>query len=83
MANGNGFTPTEQRIIDVLSDGMRHKQDELLKCIEDELATPSNLYSHISRIRKKIHPIGRDVVCRVTGWRRQYQLMSMIKTDDD
>lgn len=71
------FTPTEQRIVDMLSDGLPHSREELVGTI-DELATRKNLQVHITRIRNKLRPIGEDVVCEAVSLRyRHVRLISM------
>lgn len=55
------FTPTEQRIMDVLNDELPHTRDELLKCLEDSVATAKNLHPHLSGIRGKIAFIGQTI----------------------
>ena len=55
------FTPTEQRILDVLNDGLRHTVDELRHCLTDELSV-SAVKVHVCHIRAKLKEVGRDVV---------------------
>lgn len=52
----NGYTPIQKAILEVLSDGRRHTRPELLVCLNDELAEPTNLQPHITAIRKKLPP---------------------------
>lgn len=61
------YTPTEQRIIDVLADGEAHPRSELMACIEDEMALPSALALHLVNIRKKLRPLGQTVLCLNNG----------------
>lgn len=58
----NGFTPTEQRIIAVLADGQPHARKELMGCLDDELAEKTALKRHLTRLRKKLRPQGRDIM---------------------
>lgn len=63
--NGKGkpeFTPTEGRIIALLSDGLNHRRAEILACI-DEFADGNTMRVHIFNIRTKLKKRGRDVVC--------------------
>lgn len=57
------FTPTETRILAVLSDGMPHRRDELMRCLWDELSSRAALKMQLSNIRAKLRPIGQDIVC--------------------
>ncbi len=65
------FTPTQQRIIDVLSDGKPHSRKELKGCLPDELAELKTVNVHIAHIRVKLRPIGEDIICEMGS---MYQL---------
>ena len=72
------FTPTQQLIMDLLSDGEPHKRAELLNAI-DPLCTPNTLQTHLSNIRKVIRPSGEDVVCELRErgiWYRRVRLLA-------
>lgn len=63
--NGTGkpeYTPTEERIVSLLSDGLNHRRAEILACI-DELADHRVMRVHIFNIRTKLKRKGRDVLC--------------------
>lgn len=60
---GVRFTPVEQRMIDLLADGMDHTRAELHTCLFDELAPLQAINGHITNIRKKIRHLGHDIVC--------------------
>lgn len=63
------YTPTEKRIMDLLSDGMAHPVPIILeRCFEDELTTASSLRVHITNLRDKI-PNGYDIVSRNGSYR--------------
>jgi hypothetical protein len=51
-----GLTATEQKIYDVLSDGLPHTVEELHGMLPDDLAGVSALRKHLSSIRDKIPP---------------------------
>ena len=55
------FTPTQQRLLKVLSDGERHEKDELWECLGDDKATGNNLRVHLTYLRKKLRAIGEDI----------------------
>jgi len=70
------YTPTETRLLNVLGDGKPHNRKELrLKCLNDELLE-SGLKMAISKLRKKINPIGQDIICTAT--RFEYILVRLI-----
>jgi len=58
-----GFTHTQSAILDILSDGLRHRKEELATCLPDELSAIDNLKFHLSNIRKVIRPRGEDIIC--------------------
>lgn len=71
--NGNGhvngdvvlnsrFTATEQRMLAVLSDGQRHRREELHACLWDNQGALSNIKMHLSNLRRKLRPKGQDIV---------------------
>lgn len=66
------FTPAQQRILQVLSDGRAHCRDELLEKVHDDRKTEvSTLRWHISEIRKVLERRGQGIVCENLGGRRQ------------
>lgn len=54
--------PTEQRILDLLSDGQRHTREEIKGLLDDELADMVTVRIHVSNLRKKIAAKGENVV---------------------
>lgn len=58
------LSPTQTRIIRVLSDGMPHPREELRQCI-DGMATIGNISNHLSAARKILRPMGEDIVCEL------------------
>ncbi len=73
----NGFTPTEGKIMAILGDGLLHSREELHACLPDELGKRDNLKVHLSNIRKKLNPIGQDIVF-VSGGRPCYRLVRFL-----
>ena len=59
------FTPTQTKMLKVLDDGCRHTREELHGCLVDELGALSNIKTHISMIRKKLRPMGQDIICEL------------------
>ena len=57
------FTPTQRRILEVLKDGMPHKRKELIDCLQDEMADRIDLNCQLSLLRRKLRPIGHEIVC--------------------
>ena len=61
------FTPTEQRFLDLLSDGQPHGREELRGLLNDSLCDLSRIQIHVSRLRAKLRPLGQDIVCELGG----------------
>lgn len=73
------FTPTQQRIVDLLSDGKPHTRKELHGCLWDELASRSMIKYHLCHIRKVLRPRGEDILCLYLNRTYQYQHVKLIK----
>lgn len=77
------FTATEQRILDVLSDGLSHVRQELKDVLEDELAGKDALSFHMMNIRRKLEPIGQSVVCELRGRKVLYRHVILLRSLND
>lgn len=55
------FTPTQQRMLNVLADGRCHSAQELHACLFDDLAPLSAIYFHVSNLRKVLQRQGEDI----------------------
>lgn len=76
------FTPTEKRIMVVLSDGHRHRFDEMYGCIDDEQANHLNtLTRHVSAMRKKLRRRGLDILLEKNG-RMHYRVVRLLNTQE-
>jgi hypothetical protein len=61
------FTPTQQRILAVLEDGLAHPLKELQACLDDELANSNTFSVHLNSIRKVLRPRGEDIIAKHNG----------------
>ena len=77
----NGFTPTQQRIMNVLSDGMGHTYEELYACLDDDMAGDHTVNVHVYNIRLKIRP-GRDIVVRDRLTKPRWLLVRLMSDDE-
>lgn len=59
------FTPTEQRILDLLEDGLPHSRKDVIACLNDEMATRLNLNPHLTHLRNKLRPLGQTIICEL------------------
>jgi len=76
------YTPTQARIMEVLSDGERHSLEELHECLTDYRVTIPTIRVHICHIRKKLLPNRQDILSVNRGGRRFYQYVRLISTAD-
>lgn len=60
-------TPTQQRILERLSDGRAHSRKELHSLLWDDRSNEMTVAFHISMIRKLLWPLGEDIVSRRVG----------------
>ena len=72
------WTPTQTRILQLLSDGMKHRQKELLRIIDGEYASVATLHMHISLMRPKLRPIGEEIFVERTSDGTLYQHVRII-----
>ena len=76
------FTKTQLRIVEVLSDGKRHHSLELqmyLRKHEPEgIAKHKSVIVHITGIRKKLRPVGEDIVCEYFQRKKYYRHVRLL-----
>lgn len=75
----NGWTPTEKRIIDLLSDGLPHTRDEVFKCLWDDQSNLDAIKGHLSRMRDKAPHL--DIVCTLHHRRICYRLVRRLRDE--
>ena len=79
----DSFTPTQAKMLAVLADGQPHTRAELHACLVDELGPGSNIRPHLSAIRKKLRPIGQDIICEAVNYKyfyRHIRLLAPVKS---
>ena len=76
------FTPTQQRIVDLLNDGMPHTRQELHNCLEDRHSPISSINIHISALRKKLIPAGSTILCQLSSRRLYYRHVRLLNHVD-
>lgn len=78
LTNGAELTPTEDRILDLLKDGLpHHAHFELQKLLPDELSDRLALNNHLCRLRKKL----KGEIALICEFRRRnlyYRLVRLI-----
>lgn len=69
--------------MDLLSDGLPHFKEEILaKCLWDEDGGTTNVRQHMANLRKKLRPIGQDIVCVTNGnrYKNRYQHVILLRS---
>lgn len=79
----NGFTITERKMLELLSDGLPHRVEELRPCLFDELSTRTAIQVHICNIRKKLVGKGEDIVCVIRNRATSYQHVRLLASAND
>lgn len=59
------LSPTQKRILALLSDGHPHTRGALRRCLYDELGAVSNVRYHVCMLRKLLAPLGQTIVCEL------------------
>lgn len=73
------YTPTQERLMAILGDGLIHTKEELFACIDDELADKmSTLKSHLALLRVKTRPQGIDIICQFINRGRHYRMVRLL-----
>ena len=76
MTEGNGWTPTQRRLMDVLGDGEPHTREQLVACLEDSQSEWRNVNPHLVAIRKRLRLERQDVICQVLKRQFLYRLIA-------
>ena len=61
------MTPTQRRMLALLSDGKVHSKEEMHKCLCDELGRIENISPHVTHLRQQLRTVNRDLVCEHGG----------------
>ena len=72
------FTPTQVRILQVLSDGKKHDKKELRECLGDDLTSDKTLSVHLCFLRKKLQAIGEDITTELTYKKWAYRHVRLL-----
>ena len=70
------FTNTEAKIMAILEDGEAHSREELHKCLWDEYAAVTTVNVHLTHLRTKLRPIGKEIVRTTVNREYGYRLVS-------
>lgn len=74
------YTPTEKRMLELLSDGKPHTRKEMHGCLWDEHSELTAIQIHISKIRHKLLTKGETIICELSGYRICYRHVRLINS---
>lgn len=75
----NEYTPTQRRIIALLSDGELHTPEEIREfCMPDVMVEIREVSSQIGTLRQKLHKKGVDIVCVFTRRDGRYRMVRLL-----
>jgi hypothetical protein len=75
------WSPIQGKILEALSDGMPHAPEELLALIDSE-ASIGNLQNHLSLMRRKLRPLGHDILAVYHDRTLHYRHVRLLATED-
>lgn len=76
------LTATQQRIYDMLCDGLPHSRKEIHTCLPDELSQITAIQAHITMLRKKLPP-GQAILVEVKSRSVHYRLVRLLNSPYD
>jgi hypothetical protein len=68
----------QQRLLAVLADGAPHTPEELKHYLDDDLAGPTAVKFHISRIRKLLAEVNETILCEYQDRRTFYRHVRLV-----
>lgn len=71
------FTPSEKRVLGVLSDGFPHTKDELLPCL-DYSRTHNALGQKMFHLKKKLQKRGETILCEYYFQKYMYRHVRLL-----
>lgn len=76
------FTPIQERVIQLLSDGKRHHREEIKLAIHDDKIADSTVRAVVFRLNKRLEPVGEKILCEYSGNRYSYRHVRLIGRQD-
>ena len=70
------FTPTQQKIMNLLSDGEPHGKIDIYNCLPYELGQLNSVHRHLTHIRRKLKPKGEGILCVIVNRKLAYRYVA-------
>lgn len=86
MTSPLSFTPTQQRMIDILQDGRPHTKTELFECLPDQCSSHKAVNLHLLKINKKLATRGQRILAVAGPWGNgsfRYQWVRLLENPYD
>lgn len=77
------FTPTQRKILQVLSDGLPHPVSELQECLWDDQGIAHNVQAHLTAIRRVLRPRGEDIICQHINHSHRFRHIRLLRSPGD
>jgi len=78
------FSETQIAILRVLNDGKPHLRDELINLLPNpEFSDRTHFNDHLTALRKKIRPLGHEIVCELLNRRVSYRHVRLLHSPND
>lgn len=74
------LSPTQRRIAELLADGRPHTRAELHALLPRDGGPLSNVQPHLTALRKRLRPLGEEVVCEIVSRRICYRRVRLISS---
>lgn len=77
------YSPTQQAIITLLADGKSHHRCAIRDCVGDCYTSWAAVAMHLMALRKKLRPMGQDIICELRNATIYYRQVRMLHTAND
>lgn len=78
------FTPTQQAMLQVLSDGMPHRKEDLYACLPEGYESDMRaVITMVHKIRKKLRTVGQDIICEYSYGVYKYRHVRHLHSAND
>lgn len=77
------FTQTEMKILNLLSDGMKHLKKDLSEAMYQDREGVNTLSVHVTRINKILRPIGQEIITQLIGRDSYYRHVRLLVNPND
>ncbi|MCK9570497.1 hypothetical protein M0R72_16235 [Candidatus Pacearchaeota archaeon] len=80
------FSASQIAILKLLNDGLPHLREDLIKVLPDsnpDCINRHHVNDHLTALRKKIRPLGHEIVCELLNRRVSYRHVRLLHSAND